>query len=131
MDALGILRVQLGKLRPVHPRLEVVHRVVAVVEEESVEDRPDEVAGVVPLAVRVGLDVLQEIDALDREERHLLGITKKSSALRQSSTNKSAMVPKKTTYSEAAARNAGRSRFQRSLRKALMSRVCAKLVSVG
>ncbi len=41
------------------------------------------------------------------------------------------MVPKNTTYSEAAVRNAGRSRFQRSFRKPLMSRVCARLVRVG
>ena len=68
-----VLPVERGQLRPVDARLEVMHGVVAVVEEERVEQRRDEVPRMVPFAFRVGFDVLQVVHALDQEERHLLG----------------------------------------------------------
>jgi len=100
---MRVLGVQPRKLRPVHARLQVMHGVVAVVEQQDVEGPGDEVPRVVPLAVRIGLDVLQVIHHLDGEERDLLGMKKNRSAFRQSIRKSAAIDPKKTTYSDAAA----------------------------
>ncbi len=62
VDLVGDLRVQLGELAPVRAGVLVVNGVEAVVEHEEVEDAAGDVARVVVLRPRVGVDVLHVVE---------------------------------------------------------------------